>query len=109
MPKKMKRKALLSALSDKYKEKEVLVLRDLNFKEAKTKEGAKFIKALDLKGKTLIVTKEIENKEKLVLRNLSGVDLSRASDLNTYKIVDTKQVLFTKEAVESLTNLLSAK
>ncbi len=102
MPKKMKRKALLSALTSKYKDKEVLVLKDLNFKEEKTKEGAKFLKALELNGRILIVTDSVGQKEKLVLRNLPKVDLTSAKELNTYRVFNNKKVLFTKSAVEAL-------
>ena len=106
-PKKMKKAALISALSSKYSEKNIIVLNKLEFKEAKTKAAALLIKNLELKGKTTIVTDKIESNESRAVKNLEGAKLISAVDLNTYEALNNKKLLLTKGAVEKIQERLS--
>ena len=54
LPKKVKKNALKSALSMKFAEKQVLVLKALEFKEPKTKEGTKLLEALKLNSALIV-------------------------------------------------------
>ncbi len=101
-PKKMKRAALISALSSKFDEKGLLVLSKLSFKEAKTKEAAAMVKNLDLKGRITFVTDKIETTESRAIKNLKDTRLIAVADLNTYEVLDNKKLLLTKEAVSKL-------
>ncbi len=101
-PKKMKRAALISALSSKVGDKALLVLSKLDFKEAKTKEAVLLIKKLELKGKSTIVLDKVETKEARAIRNLPATKLISVADLNTYETLDNKKLLLTKAAVEKL-------
>lgn len=107
LPKKMKRAALISALSSKYGEKGILVLNKLDFKEAKTKEAAALVKNLELKGKTTVVTDKIEAKESRALKNLADTRLISFADLNTYEVLNNKKLLLTKDAVSRIQERLS--
>ena len=101
-PKKMKKAALISALSSKFGEKSLLILNKLDFKEAKTKEAATLVKNLDLKGKFTLVTDKIETKESRAVKNLKYARLISVADLNTYEVLNNKKLLLTKEAVSKI-------
>ncbi len=101
-PKKMKKAALISALSSKFGEKNLLVLNKLDFKEAKTKEAAALVKNLALKGKFTLVTDKIEAKESRAVKNLKDARLLSVADLNTYEVLNNKKLLLTKEAVSKI-------
>ncbi|MEX2013219.1 MAG: 50S ribosomal protein L4, partial [Candidatus Levyibacteriota bacterium] len=107
LPKKMKKIALISALSAKLKDGEIKVLTGLEKIEPKTKNVAALLRKLDVKGnKTLLVTpdgikKGFENVYK-ASRNIEGISVLSAKTLNTYEVLDSKVVLFMKQSIDSL-------
>ena len=109
LPKKMKRRALFSALSAKLKEKGIMVVKGLEKIRPKTKEMVKVMKNLALKmedsklrDKVLLVfTKKGEN---IILagRNLENLTLCQVNLLNAYKVLACEKIIFTKRAVSLL-------
>jgi len=108
LPKKMKKAALISALSSKFGEKALIILNKLDFKEAKTKEAAALIKNLELAGKTTFVTDKIETKESRAVKNLKDTKLISLAELNTFEVLNNKKLLLTKEAVTKLQERLAS-
>lgn len=102
MPKKMKRGALFSALSQKQKEGGVLVLNKIELKEIKTKDLAGILNKLPVKDEVLIALERMDEKVILSARNFSGVKAIQAKDLNAYEVLDTKTMLFPKTALKVL-------
>lgn len=104
MSKAMKKKALFSALTSKLKEKEVIAIKGLGKVEPKTKEMAKIITSLPLKGKKkiLLVLPTILDNVIRAGRNLAGVDLAQANQLNTYQILNHDQLVLMEESIEKL-------
>ncbi len=109
LPKKMKKAALISVLSAKFEDKAIVVLKDLNFKEAKTKEAVKLLKNLNINGKNMIVAVKFEDKEKRTLANLAKTKIQRATDLNVYEVLNNKKLLITKGAIEKIEEALKGK
>ena len=109
MPKKMKQKALLSALSVKFGDKSLVVIKDLELKAAKTREAFEILKKLDLKGKVLVVISELKENQKLAFRNIEDTKVSTVNNLNTYQVLDNKKLLLTKEAVKKMEELFVEK
>ncbi len=105
MPKKMKQKALLSALSVKFGDKSLVIIKDLELKGAKTKEAFGILKKLELKGKVLVVTSELKDNQKLAFRNIEDTKVATVNNLNTYQVLDNKKLLLTKEAVKKMEEL----
>lgn len=100
IPKKIKRIALKSVLTDKVNESRLIIVDDIHFDELKTKEFAKMIKALNAGKKTIVVT---ENKDADVLRcgrNIEGVQISFVGMLNVYDVLNNDTLVMTKAAVE---------
>ena len=104
MSKAMKKKALFSALASKLKNKEIIAVKGLAKIEPKTKEMAKTIASLPLKEKKkvlLVLPSVLENVIRTG-RNLIGVDLVQASQLNTYQVLNHDQLVFMEESIEKL-------
>jgi large subunit ribosomal protein L4 len=103
IPKKARKLALRAALSGKLSDGEITVIDDLSLAKPRTKDIAAILKNLDFAGKsTLIVLPEYSEAVVLSARNIPGVTVRKASDLNPYDVVSHKRVLATKKAVEIL-------
>ncbi|MBU3956864.1 50S ribosomal protein L4 [Patescibacteria group bacterium] len=104
MSKVMKKKALFSALTSKLKDKEVIAIKGLAKIEPKTKVMAKTITGLPLKEKKkiLLVLPSILDNIIQAGRNLAGVELTQANQLNTYQVLKHDQLVFMEESIEKL-------
>ena len=100
-PKTMRRVAMLSALTSKVAENELVVVEDLKFDAIKTKNIANLLKALDAK-KTLIITAESEEIAYKSARNLEGVSIIPANNINVYDLLKFPKVIMTKEAISKI-------
>ena len=108
-PKKMKRQAVVSALSLKQENKQLKVLNDLSFKKPKTKEMVEILENLKLRGKTLlVVTKSDENILKST-RNIAGLTVSLSENLNGYDLLKNANVLFVKDAIGKVQDKYNSK
>lgn len=101
LPKSMRKYALISALSMRADQKNVLLLEDTKLETPKTRELAQIIKSLPLEEKrTLCVVRDIDLNLKRASQNLSGlIDLARASDLNAYHILQRTKILIEQDAL----------
>jgi len=111
MSKAMKKKALFSALTSKLKEKEVIAIKGLAKIEPKTKEMAKVITSLPLKDKkkVLLVLPSILDNVIRAGRNLTGVDLAQANQLNTYQVLNHDQLVLMEESIKKLKETFAKK
>lgn len=105
LPKKMKRQALICALSLKAKDAQVKIITDIEKIEPKTKIVADFLKKLETKGSALFVTSEKNQNIKLASRNLQKTSIDIAANLNAFEVIKNKNIFFTKEAIESLVSV----
>ena len=97
-----KRQALLSALSQKIRQDEFIVVDEFKVKEAKTKEAANILKALELNKKTLLVVAE-DNKDLLrASRNIADLQVINADLINVYDVVRSNKCVVTKAAAEKI-------
>lgn len=99
--KKVKKAAILSALSMKVADKDIIVIEDLNMDAPKTKIMAEILKSFDV-SKALIVT---ETKNDSVVRassNIQGVKTSTADSVNVYDLVNYDKLVITKKAVKKV-------
>ncbi|MBC7083861.1 MAG: 50S ribosomal protein L4 [Firmicutes bacterium] len=107
LPKKVRRLALLSALSSKAQANEIVVLESLTLPAPKTKDMAAVLKKLDADRKALVVTREPDRNVELSARNLPGVKTLVPSGLNVYDILDHEKLVFTRDAVEAVGEVLA--
>jgi large subunit ribosomal protein L4 len=107
VPKKIRRKAVTSALSSKYKEEEMIVLDALKIEQPKTKEMAKVLKNLSVDQKALIVLAEKDENVVRSSNNIPGVTLIAAESLNVYDILNNDKLIMTKDAVARVEEVLA--
>jgi len=107
LPKKVKRLARRSALSQKMIDKAVLVVDDFNLKEAKTKNLVAIFEQLGLTGKKLtILVAEITENLFLAARNIPNIFIVSAERASTYEIMDCEILVIEKSAVKSINEAL---
>ncbi len=103
LPKKQKRLALKVALSAKLKDGELTVVDSLNFDKPRTKDMVAFLKGLNLDSSSvLVVTEDKDENVFLSARNIPGVDVMRAQDLNTYEVLVHQNLVITKDALKKI-------
>jgi large subunit ribosomal protein L4 len=101
--KKVKRRALLSALTMKAKEQSIYVFEALTMAAPKTKELLKVLTTAALVGqKNLILVSEPEKNLLLAARNIPDVIVQRVFDMNTYTLINAKNIIFTDSALKAL-------
>ncbi len=100
--KKVKKLAMISALSSKAEENSIYVVEGLYLDEAKTKTIAAMLKEMGVSDKTLIVTAEMEKNVYLSARNIEGVDASYVGMLNVYSVLAHDKLVLAKEALPRL-------
>ena len=106
-PKKMKRLALRSALSDRASSNSVYVVDAWEFETPSTKAAKAALEAIGAEGKVLIITDlQDENTEKS-FRNLSNVNVLSSDQLNVFDILVSDSIVFTKNNLPT-TNQVSA-
>ncbi|RME68088.1 MAG: 50S ribosomal protein L4 [Nitrospirae bacterium] len=103
MPKKQKRLALKAALSAKLQDGELIVVESLNINEPRTKKMVEVLKGLGINGHSvLVVTRDKDENVILSARNIPGVTVMRAQDINTYEVLVHDRVVLTKEALQRI-------
>ncbi|MAC85596.1 MAG: 50S ribosomal protein L4 [Flavobacteriales bacterium] len=106
--KKLKSLARKSAFSIKAKENAIVVMENVNFDAPKTSAYSDMISNLGLNTrKTLLVLGDSNKNVYLSSRNLQYTQVITASELSTYKILNSGTVLLTEGAVEKIENILS--
>lgn len=100
-PKSMRKVAMVSALTSKVQEGEMIVLESLSFEAPKTKNMIEVLKAFDAK-KTLIITAESNEVLYKSARNLEGVQIMPVNNINVYDLLKFEKLIITKEAVSKI-------
>lgn len=100
-PDRMRAMALKSALNAKLKDKQILVVDNLNITLSKTKEFSKIIDALKINNeKSQFVVAHLDPNFKKAAANIKEVSLGKASDVNALAVLDCKRLVLTKESVD---------
>ncbi len=106
MNKKERRLALRSALSDKFQNKELCVVENLELATPKTKDFKKVLETLKLEGKTLIVTDGENGNACLAARNLTNLHVIEPSSINVLDLVGADNLLIDVESVKKIEEVL---
>ena len=105
VPKKVKKAALASALSMKFKEDRLLILRDFPMDEIKTK---KFKEVVDLFGwgKALVVVDKANQILEKSSRNLRNIKMMRSEGINVYDLLNHEHVVILEPSVRMIEEAL---
>ena len=106
MNKKERTLALKSALSDKFLNKELIVVKNFNLKNNKTKDALNTLKTLKADNKALIVTSFNENVM-LSTRNLSTVLAIEPSSINVLDLVNANSLIIDVDSVKKIEEVLN--
>lgn len=99
IPKKTKRLALKSALTNKAEESKLIILDEMNFDEISTKKANEALKAVTDERKVLIALGEKDETVYKSFRNIPGVKVMVANHLNVYDIINAGALVMTKDAL----------
>ena len=109
LPKKIKRLARKSVLSQKIKDEKLIVIDDFNVKKIKTKKICQLLQNLKIDGKVYFLSSDIDENLFLSLRNLPNLALLKAINASTYDLIDSDFILIDKKGLESLNEGLAVK
>jgi large subunit ribosomal protein L4 len=101
-PKKMIKLALRSALSDRAAEDKVIVVDDWNFETPSTKGAVAALGALGVEGRILLVLDRADVGAWKSFRNLGHVHIIETAELNTYDVLVSDYVVFTKSTLPAV-------
>lgn len=100
--KKVKKLALVSALSSKVQTKELVVVDAITFEEIKTKKMVEMLKALGVEKKALIVMPAVDDAVIKSAANIPGVKTALYNTINTYDILNYDKLILAKDAALKL-------
>lgn len=107
--KKVNRKAILLALSEKVRENQLLVVDQIKLNERKTKEFFQILNNLKVKGSALIGFSDSEKDFRIASRNIKNTDNILTSRLNVFDILNHKNLLLSKDSIKYLEEKYSNK
>ncbi len=103
LPKRARRLALKAALSKKLSADEITIIEGFDIEKPRTKDMVSILRSLELGDKsTLVIIPEYNRAVLLSGRNIPGVTVRRASDLNSYEVMAHSRLLMTRQAAEIL-------
>ncbi len=102
MNKKARIGAMLSALSKKVTDGELIVVDKLEVENGKTKEMVAFVKALNLDKTAIIYMDSVDDKVRLACRNIPKISTLPIEQISTYELVANAKVVLTTADVQKL-------
>ena len=105
--KKVRNLALRSALAEKIRLNDVIVVDKFDLDSPKTKAFSGILAGLNTP-KVLIVSQEISENLRLASRNIQGVEVIKPQSLNVYKLLRHPKVIFAQDALKTVEERLLA-
>ena len=106
LPKKMRKRAMCSAISERLREGNLVIVDEWKFDQPKTREFIKTLNDLKLNGKTLIVDSLKNTNLMLASRNVQTAKVVNSYGVNIYDLVNHQKLVLTPKTVEELTGIL---
>ena len=100
--KKVKRLALKSVLSAKAAEGKLVVIDAIKLDEIKTAQFRKFLSAVNVNGKAVVVTPAVDTVIVKSARNIPGVLTTPAAQLNVYDLVNAEYLVVDQAALAKI-------
>jgi len=107
LPRKMRRLAVKSALSTRVQDGDLIVIEDIQLPEPKTREIAKLLNTVEAGATALLVLAERDEMVERAARNLPGVGIALANQLNAYDVLAVDKVIMTKNALARVGEVLT--
>ena len=97
-----KKNSIASLISEKTKNKNLLILNDFNTEIKKTKEMSSVLKKLDISNSLIILDKSSKEKIEKSIRNIPNIKVTDINHFSAFDIVKFKKVVFTESSVKEL-------
>ena len=97
-----KKLSIASLISEKIKNKNLVVLNDFNAEIKKTKEMFKILKNLEISNSLIILDKSSKNKIEKSIRNIPNIKITDINHFSAFDIVKFKKTVFTESSVKEL-------
>lgn len=107
IPKKMRRLALKSVLSQKVLDESLVVVDEFKFETPKTKDFAQSLGNLNVDKKALLVLEEDNESAVLAARNLSNVKIVEPEGINVLDIMNSDKLVITQKALSQVEEALA--
>ena len=102
VPRKVRRLAMLSMLSSKLADGEMVVVDSLSFEKPSTKEMIKTLQNLGAAKKALIVTAQVDENVMKSASNIPGVQVSWVGQMYVYEIINHTSFILTMDAAQKI-------
>lgn len=102
-----KQLALRKALSERIKAGDVVIVDDLKIASPKTKDFINLLKAFEVKGTALLVSEGIDKNLTLASRNIACVEIATSDTVNTYQVLRSDKLVFSRSAFEKVEERLT--
>jgi large subunit ribosomal protein L4 len=101
--KRARKLAIKSALTQVLSSESTFIINEFNLQTPKTKDAVKALEPFNLEGRTLLVLDKLDENISKGLSNIENISFAMPDNLNAYSLVNAKNVIFTKEAIQKLT------
>jgi large subunit ribosomal protein L4 len=105
LPKRMKRLALVGALTSKFEDGAIKVVTDLDLEAARTRQLVGHLAALQVSGRVLLVEEGKNEPLELSARNLPGVVVIRSDSLNVVDVLDADAIVIAAPAIPTMSEV----
>jgi large subunit ribosomal protein L4 len=103
LPRKALQQATRMAVASKVRDDQLVIIDDWSLHEPKTKDMVTILKHLDCEGESLLVTTQGHDANVYrSARNIQGVTVSPASEINALSVLSSRRMLITKGALDAL-------
>ena len=109
LPKKMRKRAMCSAISERLREGNLVIVNELKFDSPKTRDFINTLGSLKLTGKTLIVDSLKNTNLMLASRNVQTAKVVNSYGVNIYDLMNHQKLVLTPKTVEELTGILQPR
>ena len=107
--KKEKRNSLAAAVSQKIKEKNLILFDDIKNKINKTKDFSKFLKKNSIQNVLIVADESTKKNIEISTRNIPNLKLIHVSHLKAYDILLYKKIMFSKTSIKEFENIILKK
>ena len=97
-----KKQSIASLISEKVKNKNLLIFSDFNSEIKKTKEMNLIFKKFEINHSLIILDKNSKDKIEKSIRNIPNIKVTDINHFSAYDLVKFKKVIFTESSVKEL-------
>jgi large subunit ribosomal protein L4 len=97
-----KKNSIASLMSEKIKNKELLIFSDFDKEIKKTKEMSLIVKKFEISNSLIILDKTSKNKVEKAIRNIPNIKVTDINHFSAFDVIKFKKVVFTESSVKEL-------